>query len=221
MDDECRISVLYKICSYKNKTFDDKKCKMKKILFVFFLLYIFQISCTKDLKQGDLIFQNLDCGDFCEAIEAVTPDYKGEYYSHVGIVVEIDDFLKRTNFTDVKVGRLKNFKKFRGFSLEEIKKYQSKPYDSVFSISNDAYYCSELVYFLYKNTDNKPIFELKPMTFKKPGTNEIFDIWKEYFEKMNKEVPENEPGTNPGSIINSSFLIVFDIPKELVKYCKK
>lgn len=213
---------------------------MKKILFVFFLLYIFQISCTKDLKQGDLIFQNLDCGDFCEAIEAVTPDYKGEYYSHVGIVVEIDgklkvfeaiskgvvlteidDFLKRTNFTDVKVGRLKNFKKFRGFSLEEIKKYQSKPYDSVFSISNDAYYCSELVYFLYKNTDNKPIFELKPMTFKKPGTNEIFDIWKEYFEKMNKEVPENEPGTNPGSIINSSFLIVFDIPKELVKYCKK
>lgn len=212
---------------------------MKQLTFILILFHLFLLSCKKELKTGDLLFQNLDCGKFCEAIEAVTPAYKGKYFSHVGIVVEIqrkikileavsngvvitdlNDFLKRTNYQDVYVGRIKKNIDIEPISFTELNKYLGKPYDTIFSIDNDAYYCSELVYFLFKNIENKPIFELQPMTFKKPGCDDFFEIWKEYFSNMGFEIPENQLGTNPGALINSSKIVVFNLPHKYKKFCK-
>jgi len=191
-----------------------------------FYLFLFQLITTSfqlyaqktNLKEGDLLFQHLNCGSFCEAIEAVTPAYNGMHFAHVGILIKneqkqwvvaeaiskgvcltpLDSFINRSGTKNIYVGRLKP--KYKLPTLKEIEKYIGKPYDTVFNIYNDAYYCSELVYYLYFYKD-KPIFRLSPMTFKDPKTNNYFPAWEEYFNKMHIQIPEGEPGLNPGSII--------------------
>ena len=68
---------------------------MKKWLVVFLLI---QISCVNrnaqegfQLHQGDLLFQDLDSSPLCDAIELVTPGYKGASLSHIGMIVELGD----------------------------------------------------------------------------------------------------------------------------------
>ena len=64
------------------------------------LLSLFCIACgnnlTKEnsdfqLKVGDILFQDLDSSPLCDAIELVTPGYKGANFSHIGMVVELGD----------------------------------------------------------------------------------------------------------------------------------
>ena len=68
---------------------------MKNWLFIFLL---FQISCINrsaqedfQLQKGDFLFQDLDSSPLCDAIELVTPGYKGANFSHIGMVVELGD----------------------------------------------------------------------------------------------------------------------------------
>ena len=76
-------------------------------------------------------------------------------------------------------------------------------------ISNNKYYCSELIYDSFKYANyNKPIFELQKMTYKDPETNKIFPIWEDYFKKLNIPVPEGKLGLNPGGMSMSSYIDV-------------
>ena len=68
---------------------------MKKWLVI---LLLFQISCINrsaqedfQLQKGDFLFQDLDSSPLCDAIELVTPGYKGANFSHIGMVVELGD----------------------------------------------------------------------------------------------------------------------------------
>ena len=68
---------------------------MKNWLVVFLL---FQMSCVNrsaqedfQLQKGDFLFQDLDSSPLCDAIELVTPGYKGSNFSHIGMVVELGD----------------------------------------------------------------------------------------------------------------------------------
>ena len=46
--------------------------------------------------------------------------------------------------------------------------------------------------------------KLTPLeTFKSPGSNDYFEAWAEYYEKLNIEIPEGKPGCNPGGISTS------------------
>ena len=80
-------------------------------------------------REGDIFFQDLDCGPPCEAIEAVTQGYNGSQLSHCAIITAVgpsyqetilteaigdyviettlEEFLNRSN-DKVIVGRLKN-----------------------------------------------------------------------------------------------------------------
>ena len=40
----------------------------------------------KNFRTGDLLFQDIDCGGLCDAIEKVTAGVKGYHFSHVGLV---------------------------------------------------------------------------------------------------------------------------------------
>ena len=46
------------------------------------------------IQEGDLLFQDLDCGPLCDAIEAVTEGVNGKDFSHCAMVVKINDSLK-------------------------------------------------------------------------------------------------------------------------------
>lgn len=182
------------------------------------------------LKPGDLIFQNLDCGGLCDAIEAVTPAYNGEHFSHVGIIYRnkkgqimiieaigkgvvltpIQKVLQRSKNT-CYIGRLRAsdtimVQQIIAFALKQ----EGRPYDDGFIYGNGKYYCSELVYDAFKAANHQqPFFKMQPMTYKIPGSNETFPAWQKYFAQLHLPVPEGQPGCNPGGIASSGKLKMF------------
>lgn len=180
------------------------------------------------LKPGDLLFQDLDCGPLCDAIESVTQGYQGANFSHVGMVTEVRNdsiwvfeaiggFVKETKLEDflarskdqkgrpkVMVGRIMDQTIVKN-AVKEVKKFSGKPYDDVFDIDNDSYYCSELLYFSFLE-GNQSIFKLYPMTFKSPTTHKYDPAWISYYDHLGAEIPEGKPGLNPGGISRSPYV---------------
>ena len=200
----------------------------------YFILLIILVSCSSkfELKEGDLLFQDLDSSPLCDAIELVTPGYNEADFSHIGLVVSVNDTLKvleaippkvmLTNLDDflnrsfdkdgnpkVIVGRLKD--KYL-HSIEEAVSYSKSKlnikYDEVFLINNNSYYCSELIYEAFLDDS---IFELKPMTFLHPKTKDTLKVWKDYYKEIEVEIPQNKMGINPGimSLSNKIKIIHF------------
>ncbi len=225
---------------------------MNKAQFIFLLLLI-NLSCETskkgqpvdpsnsqtsfdysvfELKAGDILFQDSDCGPFCESIEKVTFGIDGAKFSHVGMVIPkengeliileaitkgvvetpLDSFFMRSfdedNNSKVVVGRIKKeYEQLIPKAVAFAKTKLGLPYDEVFDISNNKYYCSELIYDSFKYANNgEPIFQLQKMTYKDPETNKTFPIWEAYFEKLNVPIPEGEPGLNPGGMSKSDYI---------------
>lgn len=188
------------------------------------------------LQEGDLLFQDLDCGALCDAIEAVTEGVNGKDFSHCGIVVKINDtlmvieaigdkvqlssprdFFRRSGDTseirNVSVGRLSA--KYR-FLIEGASTYATQqldqPYDDVFLLDNGRWYCSELLYESFKEANGgEDFFELGSMTFKDPKSGSFFPAWVRYYEQLDQEIPEGKPGLNPGSISRSDKIEIINI----------
>ncbi len=63
---------------------------LKSHLFLLGVMILF-FSCNEkefSWQQGDILFQDGDCGDFCEAIRKVTDGYKGIEFSHNGLLMQ-------------------------------------------------------------------------------------------------------------------------------------
>lgn len=206
----------------------------------FFIFYVslFLKQPQISFQQGDIFFQDLDCGPPCEAIEAVTQGYKGSQLSHCAIVTAVgpsyeeiilteaigdsvvetslEQFLNRSD--KVIVGRLKN--EYQYMINDAINHISSnllgKKYDYIFDITDDTYYCSEIIYEGLKIADDsQKILALNPMTFNEPGTNEPFRHWVDYYNKLNHPIPEGELGLNPGGMSLSEgidIVYVFEKP---------
>lgn len=74
-------------------------------------------------------------------------------------------------------------------------------YDDEFIYDNGKYYCSELIYDIFKEANNGvPVFELEPMTFKSIKSKEYFPVWVDYYKKLNFPIPQDSLGINPAGI---------------------
>lgn len=204
-------------------------------------LQINQKTGDFQLKNGDLLFQDLDCGPLCRAIEKVTFGYKNANLSHVGIVhidpggktwvieayseevskTPLDEFLNRSHDENgnpkVIAGRVKKaFQPIVDTAVANALDLIGKPYDPTYELENKAYYCSELVYAVfYLAYNHNPLFELKPMTFINPATEEVYPAWKTHFKALDIPVPEGKPGINPGSLsrsVNIEIIHAYGIP---------
>lgn len=179
-------------------------------------------------QPGDLLFQDLDSGELCDAIEKVTEGIDGAEFSHVGIVAfdgegrpvvieaggsvretPLAAFLARSPDADgrpkVLVGRLDQ-PDWASRAVARAREHLGEPYDDEFRLDNGKWYCSELVYECYRDGDGHRLFELAPMTFKEPGSDEIQAVWRRYFAERRLPVPEGEPGCNPGGLSRSPRL---------------
>lgn len=198
--------------------------------YPYLIVLFFCFTSCFTLKEGDILFQDIDCGPYCESIETVTKGYRGADLSHVGMVIEssngelevieanttgvqivsLDTFLNRSSDDNgspkVIVGRLKQpyqelIPRAKTFAIALL----GSDYDYIYDITDDKYYCSELLYESFKAANGgDSIFRLYPMTFIEPATGELFPIWVEYFESLEHPMPQGELGLNPGGMSESN-----------------
>ena len=203
------------------------------------------LSDTILLHNGDIIFQDLDCGELCDAIEQVTQGINGAKLSHVGIVMidslhqtfvieaygnvkktPITAFLNRVKTADGKpkvlVGRLKPvFQTLADKAVQAAQSSVGMPYDDAFLPDNQKYYCSELIYDCFKKANNdSAFFNLQPMTFKDPTTHQYLKTWVDYYYKMNLPIPENVAGINPGVISRSNKIDILKLWGDVSGYVR-
>ncbi len=189
-----------------------------------------------DIKPGDILFQDADCGDFCLAITKVTSGFEGARLSHVGIVdffenqwmvieatgkgvvaTPLETFLNQSIDKDgnpkVISGRVINqFQPLIGTALEYCRNQIGKPYDWAFEFNNDSYYCSELIYFAFKEAmGGKEFFKSAPMTFIDPDSGLVFSVWEDYFKELKIPVPEGNAGCNPGGLSKSPMIQIVHV----------
>ena len=211
---------------------------MKKLFFVSLSLAVALISCGTSplypkklpltLKAGDLVFQDLDCGTLCDAIESVTQKKGYPRLSHVAVVETVDsrgvtliealgkvrrvsfkEFAKRSRDSSgrakILVARLRQkYLPHIPFFLAEVRMRLGRPYDTDFLPDNGKYYCSELISDAMASI-GVDLFPRHPITFGASGSK-ARKIWEENFKKRGKIVPEGAMGTNPIDILTSPFV---------------
>lgn len=153
---------------------------MKKILrnlaltiFCFFAFIVAWVlisasstSSLPELKDGDLVFQTMTISQSVAIMMA-----SNSIYTHVGIVkikangqpvvIEAVGPVKETDIEDwleQGLGKFVTVKRIKGLKSEDAKKafseaekYYGKPYDIFFMFGNNEIYCSELVYYAFKD----------------------------------------------------------------------
>lgn len=184
-------------------------------------------------QPGDFLFQDLDCGPLCDAIESVTPALDGVHFSHVGLVERRGDSLVvveaisrggvvRTPLADF-VGRAVDSSGRPSFvamrltpklapllpaALAFCDSVMGTPYDAVYLLDNGAYYCSELLYDAFRHANGgREVFALHPMTFRRPGSEAFDPAWVEYYAALGVDIPEGLPGCNPGGLATGGRLV--------------
>ena len=185
-----------------------------------------------ELESGDLLFSvGSGNSELLGAIQSSTSKKEEIPFSHVGIVsVEenriyvieatspegviksnIDDFFEKAarqgDKTLIAVGRLNPQWRYTiPEALEVAEKYLGREYDYLYTESNDAFYCSELVRRVFTDSTGAPLFEPLAMSFKNKETDVTEPFWEEHFGKLNSSVPEGEPGTNPADMARSEII---------------
>lgn len=179
-------------------------------------------SCRTDTapQTGDLIFFTGGSSSMDDAISSST----GDGFVHVAIV-EVDsegtawlidatpqkgvnrEKLETKLLEEKGKAVLMRLKDSTGVatSVQRAKGLIGSPYDFAFLPDNDAYYCSELVYECFLRPDGSHIFSCQPMNFLDSEGN-LPEYWKELFEKLQMDIPQGLPGTNPEDLSRSTTL---------------
>lgn len=190
------------------------------------VLFLIILNAHAQLQKGDLLFQDLACGDLCDAIAVAAVGFDGKPISHLGMVsdtaqvepmvieayndgvneVNLSTFLGRSADADgkplVMVGRLKPEYQYLIPSAVEVARQQlGQPYNSDFLPSSRGFYCSQLIYYAFKEANRgSDFFPLSPMNFKDVKTHRYPEAWRRYFDAMHEIIPQGVLGTSPGVI---------------------
>ena len=184
---------------------------MKITLFTIVCLSAMMLSCRQgnDVLNGDLLFciadEDNEITDVTKGIDGMKIEHVGIYYNKSVIeatrskgvcVTPIDSFI-RHNGGRVIIGRVDSAD--IELSIENVLKYKGLPYDSLFMPDDRAIYCSELVQKSYVKSDSTLIFSPIPMSFHDTSGN-ITPFWTDFYKRRGMEVPEGQPGSNPGEL---------------------
>lgn len=175
------------------------------------------------LHTGDLVFSFI--GKTQNAISAVTEGFRGARVNHMGVAIRtplgvfileafppevrlthIDVFERRSDDDDkqprVMAGRLQaQFQHLIAPAIEYGIAQRNIPYDERYLSDEAALYCSELVVDMFKDANGgEAFFTEHPMSFRITETGELHPFWIKYYAYFGMQVPEGQPGSNPGDI---------------------
>lgn len=193
--------------------------------------------------NGDLVFTQI--GSPTNAISAVTEGYKGARVDHVGILMEtplglfvLEAFppeVRLTNFqVFIKRSSINNPEEVPRYLIARLKDEHQNllakallyglaqrdiPYDRRYLTDEQALYCSELVVDMFKfASDGIPFFPEAPMSFRDKATGELHPYWIEHYSYFGIEVPEGQPGSNPGELSKDEKLEIISIRGNISGY---
>ncbi len=190
-------------------------------IILLFLFYFFDNQQVTSFKEGDIIFQTSK-GSLSKAIQLATQSD----YSHVGIIfyhenqyvvleavqpvkiTPLQQWIRRGEREHYVVKRLKNADRILTKSVvsnmkEEGKRYIGKNYDIYFQWSDEALYCSELVWKIYKKTTGLGLGQLKEL---KEFDLEPFVVKQKLKEHYGQDIPLLEKIISPDAIFKSDLL---------------
>lgn len=185
-----------------------------------------EIISLKNIKNGDLIFVGAQTEELSGAISRVTKISEKTNFDHVGLIEKTSDSIfvlhaapmggsQREEIHHFYTSQTEKKNKIVIYRLQ--KEYQAtipnaitkaktmlgKPYNWLYILNDDELYCSDFVERAFRNDE---VFELIPMNFKNKETGIIDDFWIDFYKKKGKEVPQDEPGTNPNQLASSEKL---------------
>ena len=186
-----------------------------------------EIISLKNIQNGDLIFVGAQTEELSGAINRVTKINDETNFDHVGLIEkttdsifvlhaapmggsqreEIHHFYTSQSEKNNKIVIYRLQKEYQSTISHAIKKAKTmlgKPYNWLYILNDDELYCSDFVERAFR--DDK-VFELIPMNFKNKETGIIDKFWIDFYRKKGKEVPQDEPGTNPNQLATSEKLI--------------
>ncbi len=193
---------------------------IKNILFVILIFCLSNFLYAEEYipKEGDIVFHTSTSAQ-SQAIQLATDSP----YSHMGIVLkngkslEVLEAVQPVKFTPVadwfargKGGHYVVKRLIRPLTAEQLQKihkesirYIGKPYDKAFEWSDQRFYCSELVWKIYKNNADITLAPLAKLGSFKLDSPTVRSKLK---ERYGENIPLNEPVISPAAIFNSSFL---------------
>lgn len=205
---------------------------MKKTLFLWLTLLLSAVCVSAQRLEG-VGMDSLCEGDllFCAQVKGnnitdVTQGVGGMKIDHVAILhrqggrtfaleaihsgvglTPIDSFMARREA--VLAARLRDTLGVAR-SVERALGFIGRPYDFNFMPDDSAFYCSELVQKCYRDSRGELVFKPIPMSFH-DQSGRITPYWHDYYARQGLQVPEGEPGSNPGDLSRSAAICILGI----------
>ncbi|WP_225540117.1 YiiX/YebB-like N1pC/P60 family cysteine hydrolase [Empedobacter stercoris] len=181
----------------------------------------------KNIQNGDLIFVGALTEELSGAISRATKISDQTNFDHVGLIEKTTDSIFVLHAAPMGGSQREEIHHFYNAQTEKNnqiviyrlkKEVQStipnaivkakamlgKPYNWLYILNDDELYCSDFVERAFRDDQ---VFELIPMNFKNKETGIIDDFWVNFYRKKGKDVPQDEPGTNPNQLATSEKLI--------------
>lgn len=164
------------------------------------------------LREGDLLFVVAPAAnaitDVTTGIDAQPIDHVGIYHIEKGgaVVIEANyDGVVETPFSSflqhspyLLVGRVTGRVDIQE-SIKNARSHLGKSYDHVYQQDDDAIYCSELVQKSYVDKEGRLLFSPIGMSFH-DADGQILPYWEDFYSRRALDVPEGQPGSNPGDL---------------------
>lgn len=205
---------------------------MKKTLFLWLTLLLSAVCVSAQrlegiglgsLCEGDLLFCVQEKGnnitDVTQGVGGMKIDHVAIFHRqggrtfaleaiHSGVgLTPTDSFMARREV--VLAARLRDTLGVAR-SVERALRFIGRPYDFNFMPDDSAFYCSELVQKCYRDSRGELVFKPIPMSFH-DQSGRITPYWHDYYARQGLQVPEGEPGSNPGDLSRSAAICILGI----------
>lgn len=205
---------------------------MKKTLFLWLTLLLSAVCVSAQrleriglgsLCEGDLLFCAQEKGnnitDVTQGVGGMKIDHVAIFHRqggrtfaleaiHSGVgLTPTDSFMARREV--VLAARLRDTLGV-AWSVERALGFIGRPYDFNFMPDDSAFYCSELVQKCYRDSRGELVFKPIPMSFH-DQSGRITPYWHDYYARQGLQVPEGEPGSNPGDLSRSAAICILGI----------